>query len=162
MLDIKIAKTKQEAKNIGDFLTSSNAFDQTWAPAEKKMVQQAPVDSLKFENHRYWYIEDDGRVIAAMGVRENKYGSSGYEMNEDYLAVHQDYRRKGLASKLLKEVEKFVKERGGRYIHVLSCDIESYEAARLFYLENDYEQVAKIPDYYVKGEGRIDFFKKIA
>lgn len=158
---IQPVTTHQAAIQVGQFLTSQEAFDQTWAPDEKALVQQAPLDSLKSNNHQYWLVEDDGHVIAAMGVRENKYGSGGYEMDEDYMAVHQDYRHHGIATALLKTVEGFVKSRGGRYIHVLSCDIESYAPARAFYQKHGYEQVAAMPDYYVQGEGRVDFFKKL-
>lgn len=112
-------------------------------------------------NHRYWYVEDKGEIVGAIGVRENKYGSGGYEMDQDYVAVHKDYRRRGIAAKLLQVVEEYVKNNGGRYIHVLSCDIDSYKPARLFYEKNGYKKVAVIPDYYVSGEGRIDYFKII-
>lgn len=161
MYEVKTVTDKDTAIKVGKFLTSEFAFEQTWAPNEKKIVEQAPIDSLDSNNHRYWYIETDGIVIAAMGVRENKYGSGGYEMDSDYVAVHKNYRKLGLASKLLEKMESFVKTRGGRYIHVLTCDIPSYEAARKFYEKNGYKKVSEIPDYYVEGEGRIDYFKKI-
>lgn len=160
-MEIKTLTDQQTAKKIGAFLTGPNAFDQTWAPEEKELVEQAPLDSLGKKNHRYWYIEDHGEIVAAMGVRENKYGSGGYVMDEDYLAVHKDYRKKGFASQLLHEIEKFVKKNDGRYIHVLSCDIDSYAAARAFYERNGYHKVAQMPNYYVPGEGRIDYFKEL-
>jgi len=161
MFEIKISKDEQTAKRIGKFLTGPNAFDQTWAPDEKELVEQAPLDSLKLDNHRFWFVEDNDKIIAAMGIRENKYGNGGYVMDDDYFAVHKNHRKQGMASLLLKEVEKFVRGNKGRYIHALSCDIDSYAAARAFYLKNGYEKVAEVPDYYVEGEGRIDFFKKI-
>lgn len=161
MMEIKTLTDQQTAEKIGVFLTGPDAFDQTWAPEEKELVEQAPLDSVGKKNHRYWYVEDHGEVVAAMGVRENKYGSGGYVMDEDYLAVHKDYRKKGLASQLLHEIEKFVKENDGRYIHVLSCDIDSYAAARAFYEKNGYRKVAEMPNYYVPGEGRIDYFKEL-
>jgi ribosomal protein S18 acetylase RimI-like enzyme len=162
MYQIKILKDIESAKRVGSFLTSENAFEQTWAPNEKAMVEKAPVDSLENKNHCYWYIEDGSKVIAAMGVRENKYGSGGYEMDADYVAVHKDYRKLGLATKLLEEMEDYVKSNGGRYIHVLTCDIDSYAAARAFYERNGYKKVSEMPDYYVEGEGRIDYLKSLS
>lgn len=161
MYEIKICNDKKTAFKIGKFLTGPNAFEQTWAPNEKAFVEQAPVDSLVGGvNHRYWYVEKNGEIVGAIGVRENKYGSGGYEMDEDYVAVHKLYRRSGIASQLLEAVENYIKEKRGRYLHVLTCDIDSYKPARLFYKKNGYKKVAEIPDYYVKGEGRIDYFKK--
>ena len=143
---IKRLEDLNTAERIGEFLTGPNAFEQTWAPNEKAFTIQAPLDSLGKINHRYWYIEDQGKIVAAIGVRENKYGSAGYEMDSDYIAVHKNYRNQGLASTLLNEMENFVKEMGGRYIHVLTCDIDSYGPARKFYEKNRYKKVAEIPN----------------
>lgn len=161
MLAIQKLTNTQAAKKVGQFLTGPNAFDQTWAPNEKAIAEKAPLDSLNSNTHQYWYVEDNGEIVAAMGIRENKYGSGGYEMDQDYFAVHKDYRGQGLASRLLQEVEQWVKENNGRYIHALSCDIDSYAPARAFYEKNGYKKVAAIPHYYVEGEGRVDFFKEV-
>jgi ribosomal protein S18 acetylase RimI-like enzyme len=161
MYKIKALVDKNIAIKVGKFITGPDAFEQTWAPNEKKSVAQAPVNSLSSANHQYWHIEDKGEVIAAVGVRENKCGSNGWEMDTDYLAVHKDYRRQGLATQLMQVVEKFIQNNKGRYLHILSCDISSYLSARKFFASRGYKQVARIPDYYVPGEGRIDFFKKV-
>lgn len=136
MFQVNVLKDQATAIKIGRFLTGPNAFEQTWAPNEKKIVEQAPLDSLSGKNHRYWYVEDKGEIIGAIGVRENKYGSGGYEMDQDYVAVHKNYRHRGIASRLLQAVEEYVRKNGGRYTHVLSCDIDSYKPARIFYEKN--------------------------
>jgi len=160
-MNIKRLTDKATAKKIGSFLTGSDAFEQQWAPNEITLVRQAPIDSLSAPAHQYWYVEADGNIVGAIGIRENKYGSGGYEMDSDYLAIHKKYRKKGLGTKLLSRAETFVKNRHGRYIHVLSCDIASYKPARAFYKKNGYRKVAHIPNYYVEGEGRIDYFKQL-
>ena len=157
---IKVLTDSATAKRIGEFLTSEYAFDQTWAPEEKAMARRSPLESVGKENHRYWYIEHDGNIIAAIGVRENKYGSGGYEIDSDYFAVHKNYRKQRLASQLFGEIETFIRDNKGRYLHIVSCDIDSYAPARAFYEKNGYIKVAGIPDYYVQGEGRVDYFKK--
>ncbi|MBN1374190.1 GNAT family N-acetyltransferase [Candidatus Dojkabacteria bacterium] len=160
MFRVCVLRDNKTAKEIGEFLTSRYAFDQTWAPNEKAMVRKAAVDSLKNKNHQYWYVKNEGKIIAAIGVRENKYGSGGYEMDSDYLAVHSNFRKKGVGTLLILAMETFVKDRKGRYIHILTCDIDSYKPALKFYEKNGYKRVANIPNYYVKGEGRIDLLKE--
>ncbi|PIY69348.1 hypothetical protein COY90_01085 [Candidatus Roizmanbacteria bacterium CG_4_10_14_0_8_um_filter_39_9] len=160
MFEIKILNDSPTAIKVGAFLTGGNAFEQVWAPNEKELVRQSPINSLTGKNHRYWYVENNGEIIAAIGVRENKYGGGGYEMDSDYVAVHKNYRRSGIASALLEKVENYVKQKKGRYLHILSCDIESYKPARLFYEKHGYQKVAEIPDYYVVGEGRVDYLKR--
>ncbi len=82
-------------------------------------------------------------------------------MDEDYVAVHKDYRRQGIASALLGAMESFVKSQSGRYIHILTCDINSYKPARAFYESKGYKKVAVMPNYYLPGEGRIDYYKEL-
>lgn len=159
-MEIHVLKDRNIATKIGDFLTGDNAFQQTWAPNEKEFVKKAVLESIDNENHIYWYVEEEGKIIAALGIRENKYGSGGFEMDEDYVAVHKDFRKRGIANQLMDMAENYIKEKGGRYLHALTCDIDSYAAARAFYENRGFEKVAVIPDYYVEGEGRIDYFKK--
>ncbi len=154
-------KDKKTARKIGEFLTSSDAFEHTWFPDEKVQVKKAVIDSLKNKNHQYWYIEKDGAIIGAIGVRENKCGNGGYEMDADYVSVHKQHRREKLGSKLLQAMEQYVKKRKGRYYHVLTCDTKSYIPANKFYEKHGYKKVGHIPDYYVEGEGRIDYFKEV-
>jgi ribosomal protein S18 acetylase RimI-like enzyme len=161
MYKVKTLKDKETARKIGEFLTSEYTFDQTWAPNEKAMVIRAPLDSLRNKKHQYWYVEEGGKIIGAMGVRENKYGSGGFEIESDYMAVHKQFRRRGIATKMLIAMERFVRQNDGRYIHILSCDIAAYIPALKFYENNGYIKIAEMPNYYVVGEGRIDYLKEL-
>lgn len=161
-IEAKVLTDIKTAKKIGEFMTGPNAFEQTWYPSEKAVVMQAPVDSIDSEDHRYWYVKSDsGEILGALGVNKNKYNTGGYEMDADYVAVHKDHRREGIATALLNAMEDFVKERKGRYIHILACDIPSYAAARAFYQRHGYKKVAEMPNYYLTGEGRVDFYKEL-
>lgn len=158
MLTIQLLSDPDTARRIGKFLTGSEAFDQTWAKNEKALVEQAPLDSLLHSNHRYWYVEDHGVIVAAMGVRQNELTSGGYQMDQDYLAVHREYRRKGLASRLMNQVIQYVRDQGGRYIHVVSSDIDSYAPARSFYEKFGFVKAGTMPNYYELGDGRVDYY----
>lgn len=144
------------------FLTSEFVFQHTWAPGEKEMIRQEVLRSIENkDNHQYWYVEDGKTIVGALGVKENSYRSGGYEMSEDYVGVHVSHRRKGIGTSLLRTMEDFVKKLEGRYILIETCDTESYKPARLFYEKHGYNKVGAIPDYYVAGEGRIDYYKPI-
>jgi ribosomal protein S18 acetylase RimI-like enzyme len=158
---IKALKDRKTAIKIGNFLVGPKTFDHVWYPGEKTLVKKAVIESLEGKNHQYWYIEDNRMIIGAIGIRENKCKNGGYEMDADYIAVHKDYRRQGIANRLLKTAEKYVIKNKGRYIHILTCDIEPYKPANYFYQSNNYKKVAEMPDYYNKGEGRIDYYKTL-
>ena len=60
----------------------------------------------------------------------------------DILWVHEDYRRKGLGSKLLTEAEKEAVRRGCHHVHV---DTMSWQAPK-FYEKHGYETIGILPD----------------
>lgn len=62
MTKINLLIDKQTAIKIGKFLTGPDAFDQTWAPNEKILVENSVVESLNNPNHQYWYVEGEGRI----------------------------------------------------------------------------------------------------
>jgi len=162
MFIVQRLQTKEEALRIIDFFFSEQAFRHEWAPGEKNIVKRSVLTSLKNQaSHPYWFIENAEKIIGALGVKENAYKSGGYEMTDDYFAVHEDFRKQGLGRSLFAAMEAFVLERNGRYIHIETCDIPYYEPARKFYEKNGYKQVGEMPDYFNVGEGRIDYFKKI-
>jgi len=162
MYIVQPLRTVEEARRIIQFFFSPHVFDHQWAPGEKALLQESVLTSVSDgATHQYWFIEDKGNVIGAIGVNENSYKSGGFEMTDDYMAVHPEYRKKGLATQLLVTTEQFVKKQNGRYILIETCDIPSYAPARAFYEKQGYKKVGEIPDYYNPGEGKIEYYKKI-
>ena len=79
----------------------------------------------------------DGNIIG--GILAGTYWGWMYI---DILWVHQDYRRKGLGSKLLVEAEKEAVRRGCHHVHV---DTMSWQAPK-FYEKHGYETIGILPD----------------
>ena len=52
-------------------------------------------------------------------------------------------------------------ENSGRYIHIFCCDTDSCAPTRAFYEKKGYQKVGEMPNYYVKGEGRVDYLSLI-
>lgn len=160
MNKIRAVKSEEEAKEVVDFLMSKAAFGLEMNDFRRKAREEAVFGSLKEEHRRYWYIKnDEGEVVAAIGVAENERKTGGYYL--DYFAVHKDCRRQGLGSRLLQKAEEFVRSCQGRFIVLDTGDTDLFEAARSFYKKNGYEQVGHIPEYYDVGDGRIDLYKKL-
>lgn len=159
MFQIKRLKSKEIAIKVAEFLQSWDAFEQKLLPAENDLIVRNVFASISSKHHAYWYVTDRDKIIAAGGVKETAYKSGGYIMSEDYFAVHKDYRKNGIGKMILAEIEKYVKKGKGRYILISTCDIDLYKPARNFYEKYGYKKVGNVPDFYVKGEGRIDYFK---
>jgi ribosomal protein S18 acetylase RimI-like enzyme len=73
------------------------------------------------------------------------------------LAVDPDLKQRGIASALVRHVETYVREEGGRGIYVDTP--ATNEAARGFYLALGYRHAYTMPEYYDEGLDGVTFLK---
>lgn len=78
-----------------------------------------------------------------------------------WMAVHADYRCKGIGKVLLKKFEEYVVSKGGTKICGETSGRELYKPTRDFYVKNGYALAAEIPDYYSKGDSRVTIVKDL-
>lgn len=86
--------------------------------SEEQLDAIAPKDANEYhwekslEKNHTIVVEEDDKLIAFGNI-----GKTGYL---DRLYVHPDYLRKGIASKLLEELEEYAKKHGSHVINVTS------------------------------------------
>lgn len=86
--------------------------------SEEQLDAIAPKDANKYhwekslEKNHTIVVEEDDKLIAFGNI-----GKTGYL---DRLYVHPDYLRKGIASKLVEELEEYAKKHGSHVINVTS------------------------------------------
>jgi ribosomal protein S18 acetylase RimI-like enzyme len=78
-----------------------------------------------------------------------------------WIAVDPDFQEQGAGSKLLRSLEEGVKAREGRMILADTSTIPHFEKTQKFYLKNEFQEIARIPDYYHPGNDRITFCKRL-
>ncbi|MEO1051856.1 MAG: GNAT family N-acetyltransferase [Bacteroidota bacterium] len=110
------------------------AMADVWAPIELAMKNEG------------------GEVIA--GVLSGIGYWNGLEIK--VLWVEEEYRRKGIGSRLLQHLEDIAKGRGATIAMLDTFDFQ----AEAFYLKNDYEKVGEIKNFPT-GHRRIYFSKRL-
>lgn len=86
--------------------------------SEEQLDAIAPKDANEYhwekslEKNHTIVVEEDDKLIAFGNI-----GKTGYL---DRLYVHPDYLRKGIASKLVEEIEEYAKKHGSHVINVTS------------------------------------------
>ena len=89
-----------------------------------------------------WLVALDGTTVAGYVGSQSVLGESDM-MN---VAVHPDYRRQGIAEKLVTELVAALKEKGN---HCLSLEVRaSNEPAKKLYEKLGFSQVGRRPNYY--------------
>jgi ribosomal protein S18 acetylase RimI-like enzyme len=79
-----------------------------------------------------------------------------------WIVVDPNFQGKGIGSKLLDFLEEGVREKRGRMILADTSTIPQYEKTKNFYIQNGFQEVAKVPDYYYPGNDRVTFCKRIS
>jgi ribosomal protein S18 acetylase RimI-like enzyme len=78
-----------------------------------------------------------------------------------WIAVDPAVQRVGLGARLQAATEEHIKARGGRLLLAETSSLDSYAAARSFYLNRGYQLLDRLPDFYRSGDDRLTFGKRL-
>jgi GNAT superfamily N-acetyltransferase len=81
--------------------------------------------------------------------------------NRYLIAVHPDVQGTGVGTAMLHHIEQLLATRGERVLLVETSGLDSFARTRQFYLKANYEQEARIRDFYQAGEDKIVFRKAL-
>lgn len=77
-----------------------------------------------------------------------------------WIAVRPGLQGAGTGRGLLERVEQHVRSAGGRMCVIETSSRDDYSATRHFYLACGYQEVARIADFYDKGDDRVTYAKR--
>jgi ribosomal protein S18 acetylase RimI-like enzyme len=78
-----------------------------------------------------------------------------------WIAVHPTAQGAGEGSELLREVERRLRERGGRLLVVETSSRASYLATRRFYERRGYGEAARVASFYAPSDDRLVYTKRL-
>ncbi len=119
------------------------------------------------------YLDQPGHGDYDIVVIENQGGKlSGYlvygptpltegTFDVYWMAVAPAEQGKGYGKRLVGWVENKIKELAGRMIIIETSSQPKYEPTRRFYLRLGYHEVARIPDFYRRGDDRVIYTKHL-
>lgn len=156
-----IYRTEAKQSDLKDFeeiLSSSGFFYEYEIEAAKDFLEYKLEDGDESGVH-YFMAEDNGKLIGFICFGFDTCTQYTYILY--WMAVHADYRGKGIGKVLLKKFEDFVAAKGGKKIVGETSGRELYKPTRDFYVANGYKLAAEIPDYYSVGDSRITIVKDL-
>jgi GNAT superfamily N-acetyltransferase len=78
-----------------------------------------------------------------------------------WIVVSPDLQGQGLGRAILARTEVAAREIGGERLYVDTSSQEKYAPTRAFYTGTGFAQVAELPDFYRRGDGKVIFVKAI-
>jgi ribosomal protein S18 acetylase RimI-like enzyme len=78
-----------------------------------------------------------------------------------WIAVHPAAQGSGGGTRLLREVERRLGDRGGRLLIVETSSRDAYASTRRFYRARGYHEAARIRSFYAPADDRLVYTKRI-
>lgn len=78
-----------------------------------------------------------------------------------WIAVHPGAQGHGAGSRLLEEVERRLRARGGRLLIVETSSRGAYAGTRRFYESRGYREAARVESFYAPSDDRIVYTKRL-
>lgn len=104
----------------------------------------------------FTYIDDNRPTAIGYCVPE-KFTNGTYNLLA--IGVSQDSQRNGVATEMMRYIEKQLRQKGGRLLIVETSSDDAQAGARKFYNKIGYTQMAIIKDFWNRGEDKIVFGK---
>jgi ribosomal protein S18 acetylase RimI-like enzyme len=104
-------------------------------------------------------IELDGRVVGWICWGPTPCTEGTFDMY--WIAVDPSVHGAGLGSVLVAEMERRLTGRA-RLIVVETGGRKEYDATRGFYLARNYQEVARVKDFYAPGDDQVIFVKRLS
>jgi len=124
-------------------------------------IEEQCFDREAFTKRQISYLLTDYNTIALVAKAQSDvegFVITQIELENDTLYGHiitinvaPSYRKKGIASKMLKETESILKQKG-----IIECRLEAREdnsAALHLYQNNGYKKIRRLEKYYGKSNG---------
>lgn len=150
----------RDAEEVSAFLMSDQSFDDTrYTPGELRHFRELPLRALSGDCVFWFARNNEGGIIGINVIAENEQQTGGYSW--DYMVVHHDYRKLGVAAGFLEEMYRYLADVKARYIVTYTCDLPEYKTIQGMFLRNGFTLVGRCPDYYYEGEDRLIYYRKL-
>jgi ribosomal protein S18 acetylase RimI-like enzyme len=148
----------EDVENIREIAVSTGFFYDFEIPVAVELVEER---LAKGEVSGYFFIlaEVEGKTVSYSCYGPIAGTDAGYDLY--WIVTHNDYRGLGIGKKLLDETHRVVKNAGGRYIIAETSSLEKYTPTRLFYEKNEYDKEAIIKDFYMPGDDKVVYVKRL-
>lgn len=147
-----------DAARVREIVTSSGFFHDHEIDVAVELVEERLARGEK-SGYYFLFAEIDG--VAAAYCCFGPIACTVGSFDLYWIAVHQDYRGRGVGGELLRRSEAVMARMHGRGIYVETSSQEKYHPTRTFYEHNGYRVAAVLPDFYAPQDDKVIYVKRI-
>lgn len=151
---------KRDQTNVLDIIRKTGFF----RPDEIRVAEELIGIYLDLPNQQDYQIvvveDEKPQVVGYLAYGPTPLTNGTYDLY--WMAVSPEYQGKGYGKELVRWLEEKIRADKGRMIIIETSSQPKYEPTRRFYLNLDYREIARIPDFYGPGDDRIIYVKRFA
>jgi len=133
---------------LASLLASTSEFTPGEVEVALELVDCALADPLS-DDYRFIVAEEGARLLGYVCFGATPMTEGCYDLY--WLVVDPGARRAGVGAELMAAVETLLRGLEARLVRVETAGLDSYRAARAFYERVGYREVARIRDFYWRG-----------
>lgn len=159
MTTIRTECTHRDIESVREILVSTGFFYDYEVDIAIELVEENLAKGTEKSGYSFLFMDEGDRTIAFACFGKTPCTAASCDLY--WIAVHNDYRGKGLGSQLMKLVEEQVRKQGGKNLWIETSSRPLYEPTRQFYLKEGCTIVAELPDFYGDNDHKVVFLKKL-
>lgn len=141
---------RSDRASIESILRATGVFNDAEVAVALELVD-APTEV----GYRFLVAECDGRVAGYACFGATPMTDGVFDLY--WIAVDPQLHGIGIGRRLMDATREAVRACGGRMILIETASKPSYDATRAFYVAYGCREVARIPDFYARGDDKVTY-----
>ncbi len=150
---------EKDREPLRAIIEATNVFKPEEVEVALELMDAGIADPTQEDYVLRTHVDDDGTVRGYYCVGPTPMTASTWDLY--WIAVDPAAHGRGIGKELLEDCERYVRDGGGKLIVVETSSSGSYEPTRKFYLNQRYDETARIRDYYADGDDLVMYTKYV-
>ncbi|GAB4290446.1 MAG: hypothetical protein Kow0068_15870 [Marinilabiliales bacterium] len=145
--------------SIKEILESTGFFYDSEIDIAQELAQENIDKGEEKSGYIFNLVEIDNKVVGFTCYGKIPGTADSFDLY--WIAVHNSQRGKGIGKILMNLAVEDIKRMQGKNIWIETSSRPIYEPTRQFYLKNDCDIIAELPEYYGPKDNKVIFLKKV-
>ena len=148
---------KEDIMPLEEIVRATGVFREEEITIAVELMDIAANDNEQKDYFLFSYVDEDGTVLGYYCAGPTPLTHRTFDLY--WIAVHPRVHKKRIGHELLEHCETQVKSMGGKLLVVETSSQPKYEPTRQFYLRHQYNEAARIKDYYAQNDDLVIYSK---
>ncbi|HBF89194.1 MAG TPA: N-acetyltransferase [Bacteroidales bacterium] len=157
-LTIRELPSEKDIQHVREIVSSTGFFYDHEIDVAVELVQERVEKGIE-SGYYFIFADYEGKTIGYSCYGEIPCTTKSFDLY--WIAVHNDFRDKGIGKKIFDETYNAIKKQNGRKIYIETSSREKYIPTQKFYDRCKCDLEARLKDYYDKDDDKLVYVKTV-